>query len=177
MSGRIPRRVDAATKADLLGLVDHAVTAGWPLRRAAHVLDINEGRVWRWMARRADGRLADRRPGGAPLHGLLADEIDAVVTLFHEWGDIDRSHRKLAHRGSYLHRVWVSPSSVRRILADQGLVLKQRPRPGRSVRRPFPDWVDYVPNQIWIYDTERHEALFDRAMVKGHRGWPVAAGW
>ncbi len=153
LSGRVPRRVDAATKSGLLELVDGAVEAGWPVRRAARTLELTEGRVWRWLHRRAHASLADRRPGGNPLHGLLADEIDAIVALFHDWGDIDRSHRKLAHRGSYLGRVWVSPSSVRRILAEQGLMLKQRPRPGRSVRRPFPAWVDYTPNSIWIYDT------------------------
>ncbi len=75
------------------------------------------------------------------------------MALYHEWGDIDRSHRKLAHRGSYLERVWVSPSTLRRVLAAHGLHLKAPPRPGTSVRKPFPEWVDYRPNQIWIYDT------------------------
>ncbi len=27
------------------------------------------------------------------------------------------------------------------------------PRPGRSHRRPFPEWAEYHPNSIWIYDT------------------------
>jgi hypothetical protein len=92
------------------------------------------------------------------VHGLLADEVAAIVALFHEWGEVDRSHRKLAHRGSYLSRVWVSPSSVRRVLAAQGLRLRPPPRPGRSVRKPFPDWVEYRPNQIWIYDTSHFTA-------------------
>jgi putative transposase len=105
------------------------------------------------MGRRARGGLADRAPGGSPLHGLLDDEVAEIVTLYHEWGDIDRSHRKLAHRGSYLERVWVSPSSVRRVLADQGLFLNPSPRAGSSARQPFPEWVEYRPNQIWIYDT------------------------
>jgi transposase InsO family protein len=26
-------------------------------------------------------------------------------------------------------------------------------QPGRSQRKPFPDWVEYQPNSIWIYDT------------------------
>jgi putative transposase len=105
--------------------------------------------------------LADRRPGAAPLHSLLDHEVAEVVALYHEWGEVDRSHRKLAHRGSYLERVWVSPSSVRRVLAAQGLHLRPPPRPGRTVRKPFPDWVDYRPNQIWIYDTTH----FTRARV------------
>ena len=41
------------------------------------------------------------------MHGLLDDEVAEIVALYHEWGEVDRSHRKLAHRGSYLGRVWV----------------------------------------------------------------------
>jgi hypothetical protein len=32
-------------------------------------------------------------------------------------------------------------------------------------------------NELWTGDAERHEALWNRAVVKGHRGQPVAAGW
>jgi putative transposase len=92
------------------------------------------------------------------MHGLLDDEVAEIVAIYRQWAEVDRSHRKLAHRGSYLERVWVSPSTVRRVLAAQGLRLDPLPRPGRSVRKPFPDWVAYRPNAIWIYDTERHEA-------------------
>jgi transposase InsO family protein len=145
--------VDAATKAGLLALLDDAMDAGWPLRRACRQLELNETRAWRWLARRTRGALVDRPPGGHPMHGILADEVAEIVAVFYEWGEIDRSHRKLAHRGSYLHRVWVSPSTVRRVLAAQGLHLRPPPRPGRSARRPFPEWVEYRPNQIWIYDT------------------------
>jgi transposase InsO family protein len=65
-----------------------------------------------------------------------------------------------------------------------GLVPKKRGRttirvPGVRVaddlvKRQFrPD----APNVLWFTDIERHEALCDRAVVKGHRGQPVAAGW
>jgi len=87
------------------------------------------------------------------MHGLLPEEAAEILALFDEWGEIDRSHRKLAHRGSYLGRVWVSPSSVRRVLFLADKHFRPLPRPGRSVRKPFPDWVDYRPNSIWIYDT------------------------
>ena len=153
LSGRIPRRVDAATKTGLLDLVDHAAAAGWSVAAACRLLEVGELRVWRWLGRRAAGRLDDLAPGGSPMHGLLAEEVDEIVALFHEWGETDRSHRKLARRGSYLNRLWVSPSSVRRVLDAQGLRLRPLPRPGHSVRKPFPDWVDYTPDQIWTYDT------------------------
>ena len=31
--------------------------------------------------------------------------------------------------------------------------MRPLPRPGRSVRKPFPDWVEYRPGSIWIFDT------------------------
>lgn len=153
LSGRVPRRVDAATKAGLLDLLDDAVEAGWTLRGVCHELELPERRAHRWIARRRGGRLADRAPGGSPMHGLLEEEVAEILALFDEWGETDRSHRKLAHRGSYLHRVWVSPSSVRRVLFLADKHFRPLPRPGRSVRKPFPDWADYTPNSIWIYDT------------------------
>jgi putative transposase len=161
LSGRVPSRVDEATKADLLALLDAATDAGWSWRAACQELELGEVRAYRWAERREVGELADRRPGGNPAHGLLDEEVAVIVALYHEWGEVDRSHRKLAHRGSYTNCVWVAPSTVRRVLAAQGLHLHAPPRPGRSVRKPFPDWVDYRPNCIWIYDTTH----FTRAKV------------
>jgi putative transposase len=145
--------VDQATKAGLLGLLEQAIEQGWTFRAACQVLELGEVRAFRWLGRRAADELQDHAPGGSPVHGLLADEVAEIVALFGQWGEVDRSHRKLAHRGSYLGRVWVSPSSVRRVLAAQGLRLRPLPRPGRNLRKPFPDWVCYTPRSIWIYDT------------------------
>jgi putative transposase len=153
LSGPVPRRVNAATKAGLLDLLDDAVEQGWTLRRAARTLALGEVRAHRWLARRALGSLVDRLPGGAPVHGILPGEAAEIVALFDEWGELDRSHRKLAHRGSYLERVWVSPSTVRRVLSEADKHFRPLPRPGRSAKRPFPEWAEYTPNSIWIYDT------------------------
>ncbi len=86
------------------------------------------------------------------MHSLLADERDAIIALFDAWSDIDRSHRKLAYRGSYEQLVWVSPATVRRVLAANGLVLRRPRRAARSQRRPFPQWATYTKHSIWIYD-------------------------
>ncbi len=117
------------------------------------MLELGEIRAHRWQARRARGKLADHAPGGSPMHAILAQEAREILALFDEWGEVDRSHRKLAHRGSYLGRVWVSPSTVRRVLHEADLHFRARPRPSKSKRRPFPAWADYTPNSIWIYDT------------------------
>jgi hypothetical protein len=40
-----------------------------------------------------------------------------------------------------------------------------------------PELLAAGPNELWSWDIERHEALSNRAVVEGHRLWPVAAGW
>ena len=125
-------------------MLDQALDAGWSLRDACGVLELPERRAYRWCDRRAEGRLADAPPGGAPMHGLLEEEVAAVLALFDEWGETDRSHRKLAHRGSYLGRVWVSPTTVRRVLFLADKHFRPLPKPGRSSKRPFPQWAEYM---------------------------------
>ena len=144
---------------------------------ACSLWGVSDDRVHRWRARRRDvGTLVDRAPGGNPVHALLPTEVEAILAVAEQWGTIDGSHRKLAHRGSYTNTVWVSPSTFRRVLAAHGLVVPEPPARTPSVRKPWPDWLVWEPNRIWIWDVERHEALPDRAVVKGHRHRPVAAG-
>ncbi len=143
----------AEVKDELLGIVADCTAAGWTTQRACSVLQVDRRRVWRWQRRSAGGALADRSPGGNPVHGVLNWEVEAVLALAERWGPIDRSHRKLAHRGSYLNQVWVSPSTVRRVLAKADVNLpKAPPRPERPQRRRWPEWVQYRPNQVWGYD-------------------------
>jgi integrase len=114
---------------------------------------VSDDRVHRWRARhRRAGTLVDRAPGGNPVHGILPDEIDAILAVAERWGPIDRSHRKLAHRGSYEGLVWVAPSTFRRVLAAHGLVLPEPSARTRAEKRPWPEWLEWLPNRIWIYD-------------------------
>ncbi|ASL14975.1 putative transposase OrfB (plasmid) [Mycobacterium intracellulare subsp. chimaera] len=151
--GPVPARVDASVKAGICDLVDHAVVHGWSARSACRVLDVDDTRVARWAARRAAGEpLDDAPPGGNPLHGLLEWEADAIVQLFEQWGETDRSHRKLAHRGSRIGAVHVSPSTLQRVLLAKQLVLPGNPPREPTPRKPWPDWLEWKPNRIWGYD-------------------------
>ena len=164
MSGPVPARVDGAAKAALLCLIDDAVDAGWTLNRACAALELDRGRAWRWQQRRAGGGLDDARPGGNPIHGLLEWEEAEILALFDEWGDVDRSHRKLAHRGYCEQRVWASPSTVDRVLARHGLVLQGAPRPARTAKTPWPHWCEWRPNQLWCSDGSQ----FERCVAAKH---------
>src|SRR6266545_5017829 len=87
------------------------------------------------------------------LHALLAWEREAILALAEEWGEVDRSHRKLAHRGSRLDRVYVSESTVLRLLDAAGMRLPGAAARERRPARPWPEWAELVPGVIWIYDT------------------------
>ncbi len=140
-------------KEALLKLVDAAVAEGAPHAWVTALLGVSDDRVHRWRARlREVGTLVDRAPGGHPVHGILGWEEQAILQLAEQWGEIDRSHRKLAHRGSYLQIVWVSPSTVRRVLAAHGLVLPQPPVRAPAPWVPWPEWLEWVPNRIWAWD-------------------------
>lgn len=167
MSGPIPARVDSAAKTLLLDLIDDAIRAGWTLARVCGVLELDRQRAWRWRHRQANGTLDDTPGGGHPVHGLLAWEETEILALFDEWGPVDLSHRKLAHRGSYTNRVWVSPSTVDRVLARNGLGLPGVPRPARTVKKPWPDWVEWVPNQLWCWDASHFPACEASPVVYG----------
>jgi putative transposase len=136
-----------------LETVDDAVAAGFAHGWVCSLWQVSDDRVHRWRARhRSLGTLVDRAPGGHPVHGILPGEIDVILEVAERWGPIDRSHRKLAHRGSYEGLVWVAPSTFRRVLAAHGLVLPELPARTRSEKKPWPDWLVWEPNRIWIYD-------------------------
>ena len=48
---------------------------------------------------------------------------------------------------------------------------------GRSAGKVYGRFEAGVRNELWTGDGERHEALWNRAVMKGHRGQFVAADW
>ncbi|HSC02784.1 MAG TPA: hypothetical protein VLC49_05675, partial [Solirubrobacteraceae bacterium] len=129
--------MSAEVKLELLGLIDGAVADGWAHARACRVLDLADVRAHRWRARLRDtGTLEDRDPGGGAVHGILDWEEQAILDLIETWGWVDRSHRKLAHRGSYTGQVFVSPSTVLRVALKNRVTLPGEPiraRPAKPV--------------------------------------------
>jgi hypothetical protein len=117
------------------------------------LLGLNPDRLADWRDRRDVDRLADLPCGGGAVHGLLDQERVAILTLFDQWAQVDRSHRKLAARGSRLQLVHVSAATVRRVLHSEGLVLQGPPPREPAIRAPRPDWVVWKPKSIWCYDS------------------------
>jgi putative transposase len=144
--------VSAGAKLELLGLIDRAVADGWAHARPCRVLDLSDVRAHRWRQRlRETGSLEDGDPGGGAVHGLLAWEEQAILDLIETWGWVDRSHRKLAHRGSYTGQVFVAPSTLLRVALKHKVSLPGEPIRARPVLPAMPQ-VPWERNRIWIWD-------------------------
>lgn len=170
-AGLVPARVEGPAKQGLLDLVEHARAQGFSGRWACRQLGLDHARMLGWQSRaRAGTGLDDAAPGPQPgeaLHALLDWETDAVVDLAKEWGRVDLSHRKLAHRGSRLGAVFVAESTVLRVLTAAGMHLPGLPQVReKRAKTPWPDWVELVPGQIYIYDFTHFSGL---------RGWCTIA--
>jgi putative transposase len=144
--------VSAETKLELLGLVDHAISNGWAHTRACRVLQVEDVRVHRWRRRLVEpGTLEDRPPVGNAVHRILPEEEQAILELIEAWAWVDRSHRKLAHRGSYIGKVFVSPSTLLRVALKHRIELPGEPVRPRAVLPAFPE-IAWERNRIWIWD-------------------------
>ncbi|MGI8558210.1 MAG: hypothetical protein ACR2ND_07865 [Solirubrobacteraceae bacterium] len=138
-SAQVPACVSAETKLELLGLIDRAVADGWAHARCCRVLDLADVRAHRWRQRlRETGTLADHDSGGGAVHGLLEWEEQAILELIEQWGGVDRSHRNLAHRGSYTGSVFVSPSTLLRVALRHRVTLPGEPIRARPVLPAMP---------------------------------------
>ena len=92
--------------------------------------------------------------GGGAVDGILEWEEHAILPLIEEWGLVDRSHRKLAHRGSYTGQVFASPSTLLRVALKHRVTLPGEPVRARPRTRVFPG-IEWEKNRIWIWDATR----------------------
>jgi putative transposase len=124
-----------------------------------------------------------RRPSRRELEDReLMREIHAAREGYRRVYGVRKTWKELRRRG-----VEVGRDRVARLMRAQGL---EGVRRGKKKRTTIPDEAtlerarDLVqreftatkPNEKWVADTERHEALLNRAVVKGHRLRLVAAG-
>ena len=107
---------------------------------------------------------------------LSEAERVAVLDVLHDPDHVDEApatvYAKLLDEGTYL----ASTSTMYRLLRANAEV-RERRRQATHPAAKKPELLASGPNQVWSWDIERHEALSNRAVMKGHRHQPVAAGW
>lgn len=123
-----------------------------------------------------------RRPSArAERDGFLKKEIMRVYEANYRVYGADKIWTQLNREGTCVARCTVE--RLMRELNIRGAVRGKKHRttlPGDAAVRPA-DLVERcfkapAPNRLWVADLERHEALTNRAVMKGHRLEPVAAG-
>jgi putative transposase len=117
------------------------------------------------------------RPRPTPARALSAPERQQVLEVLHSERFVDVSPEEtwatLLDDGTYL----CSPRTMYRILAaHHGGVRERR---NQLTHPPYakPELLAERPNELWSWDIERHEALWNREEVRDLFRQPVAAGW
>ncbi len=123
--------------------------------RSCAVLQIGVRRVERWAARlKCRGSMEYQKPGPKQaVHAILRVEREAVVAFVGREETVDYSLQVLAIKGGEQGLFFLSASSVRAILQEQGLgndrTGQHRGGPGAKPNRP--DELTW-PNQCWCWD-------------------------
>ena len=106
---------------------------------------------------------------------LTETERTAVLTLINTGDYADLSIGQIWARELDEGRYLCSMSTMYRIARSAGQT-RERRRQATHPAKIKPELLARAPSQVWSWDIERHEAPFDRAVLKGHRLRPVAAG-
>ncbi len=150
--------------------------AGVSTRRAARLTGLarsTQDRLARVKRAAVQPELA--AAGRRPRNRLTDAEERQVLAMLNGERFVDKPptqiYATLLAEGIYL----CSISTMYRILTSNAQV-KDRRRQATHPPRAVPELQATAPRQVYSWDIERHEAPFDRAVMKGHRPWLVAAG-
>lgn len=161
-------------KLGLLRIVEEAAVLS--VKRVCEVLELNTGRYYRWrrtLAAEGPQGLANKKsmPHSCP-HKLLPSEKQVIVDYALQHPDL--RHRKLCYAMQDEGVVFVSPSTVYRVLRDEGLIsgydLPERDAADGRVKAR-------APNEVWHTDityipvAEGHAYLI--TVLDGYSRYPV----
>jgi len=136
-------------------VIETSQQQGVSARRSCSLLMLEHRRVVRWQQQARQGQpLANLRPGSQePLHRVLPEEIDQIVTLAQsqEYGDL--SLRTLAVTAGDQGLFQVSFSTVYRVLKERNLMTARGPSRAHNGHSKAPVRKDLSgPNQRWCWD-------------------------
>jgi putative transposase len=143
-----------------------------PVQLATRVLGVSESGYYEWR-----GRAPSRR---AIRHAWLTGQIQAVHQASRGTYGARRVHAELT-LGLGITIGHGAIELLMRRAGIKGLPGTRRPRPKHQtptaadlVHRQF---TRAAPDQLWVTDIERHEALSNRVGVGDLHRWAVAAAW
>ena len=158
-------------------MIDAAMGELTPLvgvRRACNAVGEAQARWYRRHRQSPPSPRPERVPAGQP-RALSEVERKELRRVLNSEEFVDEApatvYAKLLDQGVYLGSV----STMYRVLRDHDEVHERR-RQATHPAAKKPELIASRPNEVWSWDIERHEALTNPAVVKGHRLRLVAAG-
>ncbi|BCJ70426.1 hypothetical protein GCM10009779_34250 [Polymorphospora rubra] len=156
---------------DRYAVIKRMAAEGLPVEVCCRVLRVSASGYYAWRDRPLSA-LALR-------HVWLTDQIRAVHLASRGTYGSRRVHAEL-RLGRGLVVGYHAVEMLMRRAGIRGLPGSRRPRPKHQTPTASDlvnrDFTHSAANQLWVTDIERHEALTNRAMVKGHRRHSVVAG-
>jgi len=143
-------------KEAIVNIIFYVKSKGIPRVRTCALLQINVRRIERWVSRKRNtGNMGNNKPGPKHLmNAIMPNEKQAVLDFVRKEETADYSLRVLACKGAELGLFFVSATTVRQILSDEGMLSDRRPpirRTGASKKPSRPDELT-GPNQCWCWD-------------------------
>jgi putative transposase len=118
-----------------------------------------------------------RRPRPTPARALSEQERAQLLEVLHSERFLDSSPAQvwatLLDEGRYL----ASERTMYRLLAARHGGVRERRDQLTHPAYARPELLAEGPNELWSWDIERHEALWNREEVRDLFRQPVAAGW
>jgi transposase InsO family protein len=143
------------TKLEILTVIKTSQQQGVSARRSCAILVIAQRRLVRWQQRTRQGlSLANLTPGPkAPLHRVLAEEINLIVALAKRQEYVDLSHRILAVIAWDQGLFQASFSTVYRVLKERNLMTARGLGGAHNGHSKAPVRKELTgPNQRWCWD-------------------------
>lgn len=143
-------------KEEIVNVIFYAKSNGIPKFKICILLQINVRRVERWVTRERDtGNMDNHKPGPKkPVNAIMPGEKQAVLDYVSLEETVDYSLRVLACKGAEQGLFYVSATTIRGILYDEGILSDRRPPVRRTGAGRKPDRPDELtgPNQCWCWD-------------------------
>jgi len=136
--------------------VGEARSNGMTVQKACEVLQLPRVTFYHWRGGRNPDELtvADLTPvmteRRVSPQRITEVEREAIVEAAQDEAKVDLHHRKLAHTLGREERVYVSESTVLRVLKEEGLVAPREVRHRPAAQRPA--LVVTAPRQVWCWD-------------------------
>jgi len=154
--GAISGDVVPEAKLALVRAVDQAQQGGMTVQKACEVLRLARVVYYDWLAGRQPEELtlADLTPvvieRRTSPQRITEAEREAIFEAAKDEAKVDLHHRKLAHTLGREAGVYVSESTVYRVLKTEGLVAPREVRRRPATQRP--ELAPTGPRQVWCWD-------------------------